>query len=230
MSPPLSLWQEFALAALGTLSLLYVLVFRVWTAEALGADLVFALAVAAAVATVAVPSLFDAGARQVVAFSPLPSALEEADARALALADLPGRLIDSALARLGFDSDEDDGTGATDDTSTGIIASESADMATDAAFGPLSAHIRPSVEGLVALLLRVAAGAITMLTLALAILLRAVRGLARRLRRTRDRLDRLEVALVTTDSETVRMAAPVVKGGAPRTSCDAPKKGPTADA
>lgn len=215
MSPPLSLWQEFALAALGTLTLLYVLVFRVWTAEALAADLVFGLAVAAAVATVAVPSLFDAGARQVVAWSPLPSALEEADTRALALAELPGRLIDGALARLGFDSNEDDGAGAAVDTDTGIVAGESADIPTDAASGPLSAHIRPSVEGLVALLLRVAAGAITMLTLALAMLLRAVRGLARRLRHTSDRLDRLEAALPTTDSDVGRMATPVVDGVAP---------------
>ncbi len=212
MSSPWSLWQEFALAALGTLSLLYVLVFRVWTAEALGADGVFVLAVAAAVATVAAPGLFDTGARQVVAWSPLPAALEEADARTRALAELPSRLIDGALARLGFDSDED---GATDDTDAEAVASESADVATDADTGPLSTHIRPSVEGLVALLLRVAAGAIAMLTLALAFLLRAVRGLARRLRRTSDRLDRLEAALATMDSDVGRLATPVPEGVAP---------------
>ena len=187
MSSPLSLWQELALLALGTLSLSYALLFRVWHAQALVADGVFALAVAILFCAIATPTLFEGAGARIVAWSPLPQALGEADERAAALAALPGRLIDSALERLGFDPDDTDETNSADETSAGTDAPT-------AEAGWLTRQVRPSVDGLVALLVRVATGTTATLILVLALLLRITTGLARRLRRIGERLEALETA------------------------------------
>lgn len=205
MSPPLSLslslslslWQEIALTALGLLSLSYALLFRVWSGHALGADGVFALAIAALVAAVAVPSVFDTAGSHIVEWSPLPEALGEADARAAELAALPGRLIDGALERLGFAPDAEEAP----ETEVGGPpgAAPAAVEAVEA--GWLTARVRPSVDGLVALLLRLATAAIATLVLVLALLLRVVISLARRLRRIGDRLAALETSRAKGDGQ-----------------------------
>lgn len=228
MSSPLSLWQELAFACLGLLSLAYGLFFRVWSGEGLGSDLLFALAVAAAATSVGFPSVFETSAHRVVEWSPLPDALAEADARAAALAALPRRLMDGALARLGFDLEEDvaedDASGSAEDDDAGGAstaparrppggpATEAVDSSSgseaaraaravdpgpvqEQAAGVFSAHIRPSIEGLVALLMRGGALVASAFAILLAIALRAVTSLARRLRRVTRRLDQLEQSI-----------------------------------
>ncbi len=192
MSSPLSFWQEFALVALGVVSFFYALVFRVWSGNGLAADGVFALAIAALVTVVSVPSAFDTAGAHVVEWSPLPKALAEADARTAELAALPGRLIDGALERLGLGPDpgEEPADGVEEEagaTAAGGPAPET---------GWLAARVRPSVDGLVALLLRVAAAALASLVLLLAVLLRIVTSLARRLRRIGERLEALETSSI----------------------------------
>ncbi|MEM9177490.1 MAG: hypothetical protein AAGC67_19920 [Myxococcota bacterium] len=195
MSSPLSLsfspWQEAALVGLGLISLCYAVVFRVWSAEALSADAVFALAVAALVTAVAIPSVFDAAGARIVEWSPLPEALGEADTRAAELAALPGRLIDGALERLGFGPDEVEATPSGTPAPDGA---ERRETGPEAEPGWLSERIRPSVDGLVALLLRVATATTASLVLLLALVLRVTLGLVRRLRRVGERLAALEAA------------------------------------
>ena len=190
MSSPLSLWQEFALVGLAVVSFFYALVFRVWSGRGLAADAVFALAIAALVTVVIVPSVFDTAGAHIVEWSPLPEALDAADARTAELAALPGRLIDGALERLGFGSETEQGSA---DEIEQAPAEAGPDVP-DAETGWLAAQVRPSVEGLVALLVRVATAAVAALVLLLAILLRIVTGLARRLRRIGERLEALEAS------------------------------------
>ncbi len=194
MSTPLAPWQELALVALSLLSLFYLVAFRVWSGNALVADGVFGLAIAALVTTVAMPSVFDVAGARVVEWSPLPEALAEADARAADLAALPGRLIDGALVRLGFGGDDEE---VPEDAVAGavevVVASGvPAETSEDAEDGWLTTQVRPSVDGLVALILRVATAGAAVLVLLLALLLRIVLGLARRLRRIGQRLTALE--------------------------------------
>ena len=195
MSSPLTLWQEFALVALTVVSFLYAGVFRVWSGRGLGADSVFAVAIAALVTVVTVPSVFDKAGAQIVEWSPLPEALDAADARTAELAALPSRLIEGALERLGFGPKAPPGS---DDVEAASGASPP--DAPDVAYVPggetgwLTSQVRPSVEGLVALLVRVASAAMATLFLLLAILLRVVTGLARRLRQIGDRLEALEAS------------------------------------
>lgn len=193
MSSPLSLWQELALLSLGLLALCYALLFRVWQTQALVADGVFALAIAALVLVVAVPSSFDLAGVRLVEWSPLPEALGQADERAAALAALPDRLIDSALARIGFDPDEEE-TRATPEAHMEAIATP------PPAQGWLSAQVRPSVDGLIALLVRIATGTTASLVAVLALLLRIVTSLSRRLRRITERLEALEGAEASNPS------------------------------
>jgi hypothetical protein len=190
MSSPLSLWQEFALVGLAVVSFFHALVFRVWSGRGIGADGVFALAIAALVTVVTVPSVFDTAGARIVEWSPLPEALDAADARTAELAALPGRLIEGALERLGFGPDTEDAPEVDVEEAPGSASPDAPDGET----GWLAAQIRPSVEGLVALLVRVATAAMATLVLLLAILLRIVTGLARRLRRIGERLEALEAS------------------------------------
>ncbi|MBB83296.1 MAG: hypothetical protein CL931_05730 [Deltaproteobacteria bacterium] len=193
MSSSLSLWQEIALLILGLLALCYALLFRIWQTQALVADGVFVLAITALVLVVAVPSSFDLAGERLVEWSPLPEALGQADERAAALAALPGGLIDSALARIGFDPDEEE-TGATPETHVEAIETDAP------AQGWLSEQVRPSVDSLVALLVRIATGTTASLVAVLALLLRIVTGLSRRLRRITERLEALEGAKASNPS------------------------------
>lgn len=189
MSSPLSLWQEFALVGLAVVSFFYAGVFRVWSGRGIGADGVFALAIAALVTVVTVPSVFDTAGARIVEWSPLPEALDAADARTAELAALPGRLIEGALERLGFGPKE-----APDRDDVEAAPGAAAPDAPDGEMGWLNSQVRPSVEGLVALLVRVASAAMATLVLLVAILLRVVTGLARRLRRIGERLEALEAS------------------------------------
>ena len=101
----------------------------------IGADLAFALAIALAAASLTVPSAFQPPARALVERSPLPSALEEADALADALAALPGELIETALAPFGYGGEAPEPNTQSEDPPVKP--------------GPFVAGIRPSVEGLI---------------------------------------------------------------------------------
>lgn len=205
MSSPLSLWQEFALVALAVVSFFYAGVFRVWSSRGLGADSVFAVAIAALVTVVTVPSAFDEAGAHIVEWSPLPEALDAADARAAELAALPSRLIERAFERLGFEPEE-----APDSDNVEAAPSAAAPHAPDGETGWLTSQVRPSIEGLVALLVRVASAAIATLALLLATLLRVVTGLARRLRRIGERLEALEASKASQAE-----AVPEPRKGAP---------------
>ena len=190
MSSQLSVWQEFALIALALFALSYAVLFRIWSFEALASDLVFSAALALLVAAIAFPTVFDKAGARIVEWSPLPRTLGEADERAADLAALPGRLIDGLLERIGFDRDVE----APSEEATAIEAKTGET-------GWLSTHVRPSVDGLVALLLRIATATIGGLVLVLALLLRIVTGLVRRLRRIGERLEALEASRRSADDE-----------------------------
>jgi len=100
-----SLWQEIALFGLALLSMLYVFYFRIWIAVAVASDLLFVTALAVCVVSIAIPEIFEAGARRAVDVSPLPAALLEADAKVSALESLPADLIARALEKIGYERD-----------------------------------------------------------------------------------------------------------------------------
>lgn len=190
MSSPLSLWQEFALIALSLIALSYAVLFRFWSFEALAPDATFAVALGLLVAAIAFPTIFDAAGARIVEWSPLPRTLREADERAAELADLPRRLIDGLRERIGFDR-EAEAPPAED----AVIEPKTGET------GWLSTHVRPSVDGLVALLLRIATATMGGLVLLLALLLRILTGLARRLRRIGGRLEALEASRIDAEDE-----------------------------
>jgi len=197
--PPLSGWQELALLSLALLTFVYIFYFKIWLFFALGSDLLFALALAMTVASVATPTLFDTAAQKVVDLSPLPAALSGADARVAKIAALPQELFDDLLARVGYGTDdkEDDEQeteppeilAATSDDGEIVTAS---DALTALAQGPFTETIRPSIDSLVAIVLRGAAlmgGTFLMLT---ALAMRSSSTTAQRLRDLTARLDVLE--------------------------------------
>ena len=69
----LALWQEFLLLGLALISLTYVFYFKIWVTIATGSDLVFASALAVAMASCATPALFDRLSEAVVDRSSLTS-------------------------------------------------------------------------------------------------------------------------------------------------------------
>ncbi len=170
----LSLWQEILLAGLAGLSLVYVFYFKIWIALAAGSDLLFALALGVAVTAVAVPAAFEAGASVLIDRSPLPAALASVDGKMAALESLPGRLIDRAFEKLGYEPDPEDRPPP------------------DEGPGPFEASVRPSVESLLALVLRAAGffGGTVLLLLALS--MRSATSTVRALRDLSKRLDTLE--------------------------------------
>ncbi len=176
MLSALALWQELALLALALLSLVYVYYFRIWIAVATGSDLLFSAALGVCVASVATPTAFDAGARRIVEWSPLPAALVEADARVAALERLPRSLIESALERLGYEP-----------------TPESTENPAPTP-GPFEARIRPAVESLVGLVLRITSGLGSLFLLMTALALRSSTATARELDKLSTRLDELSEA------------------------------------
>ncbi len=238
-SVSLSMGQSILLSGLAAIALVYVAYFRIWTALAVASDFLFAVALAVCVTSVIAPGVFDVVSRAIIDRSPLPAALDEADAQVEALAALPGELIDRALARIGFGDDADDGSaaeavveppltpfetamaaaGPTSSTSAipamppvppspGITPSaparsDSIDAIAAIGDDPLSAEappvegfftrsIRPSVEGLVALVLRGSTLVVSGLLLILSLASRASTTTAKRLRTLAERIDALE--------------------------------------
>jgi hypothetical protein len=180
MTSQLSLWQELLLLGTGLLSLVYVFYFRIWLALAISSDVLFAMSVALVVATIATPSLFDDIAHAVVERSPLPSALEDADARVAAFAALPGEMIDAALAKVGFEPDPE-------------VATDSQELdGGPMEPGPIVSTLRPPVESLIAVTIRVSTFIGSGFLLLLSLATRASTTTARRLHTLAARVDELE--------------------------------------
>lgn len=185
MMSPLSHWQEFLLVALAMLSAIYVFYFRIWLALAIGSDILFCIALATSVASVAIPAVFETLAQRVIEQSPLPAALASADTRVAELASLPSDLIDEALARIGYAPEEDPVTEPTSPDSERA-------MSAPHEVGPFTSTVRPSVESLVGGVLRGAGficGGFLMLT---SLAMRSSSTTAKRLQELADRLDAIE--------------------------------------
>lgn len=190
MIPELALWQELALVGLTMLSIVYVFYFRIWVALAMASDLLFAWALAVCVASIAVPPLFDAGARHAVELSPLPEALLHADAKVAALESLPADLIERALEKVGYSRDEADDPGA-------ATTNESAEEVEQEP-GPFESRVRPAVESLVSVLLRATSCMISFFLLLMALALRSSTATARELRALSARLDLVSEAAASS--------------------------------
>lgn len=192
MTLELSLWQEMLLLGLAGLSLIYVVYFRIWLAVAFGSDLLFAAALGLAIAAIMAPAPFHDAAEALIDRSPLPAALARADARVAEIEDLPETLIRRALARLGYEPDEELPT---------------TEVETLPMPGPFVSSVRPSVESLVATVVRFASfvcGSFLMLT---SLAMRSSTTTARKLREQDRRIDSLEVLLarskITSDGRAV---------------------------
>ena len=174
MTTQLSLGQIFLLASVGGLTLLYVFYFRIWLALAIGSDLLFVAALAATVASIAIPAPFALASADLVGRSPLPGALDAADARVAQLEALPSTLLHDALEGLGFEPEP-------------LPAAPS-----PAPPGPFTSRVRPSVETLVALTLRGCAFACAGFLMLTALATRSSTTTARRLRDLTIRIEALE--------------------------------------
>ena len=194
MTSQLSLWQELLLLGTGLLSLVYVFYFRIWLALAISSDVLFAISVALIVATIATPSLFDDIAHGVVERSPLPSALEDADARVAAFAALPGEMIDAALAKVGFEPDPE-------------VATDSQELdGKPMEPGPIVSTLRPPVESLIAVTIRVSTFIGSGFLLLLSLATRASTTTARRLHALAARVDELEAHAGSSSAITTPVA------------------------
>ena len=176
--PELAIWQELLRLVLGLLSLVYVFYFKIWVALATGSDLIFAAALALAVASIAVPILFDRASTTLVDRSSLPEALTSADQKVAAIEALPGELIDRALAKLGYEADPEE------------------EPLEDPGPGPFEATIRPAVEALVSFVIRTASFFTAALLLLMALALRSSTSTARALQTLTRRTDALEARLI----------------------------------
>jgi len=192
--PSLSAWQELALVGLALLTSIYVFYFKIWLIFALGSDLLFVVALALTGASIATPALFDVAAHKIVDQSPLPDALSGADRRVAKIAALPQELIDDLLAKIGYEVDEE--PQKSDQEIVTPAAEDEVLTATDALTaltqGPFTETIRPTVDSLVAVVLRGAAlmgGTFLMLT---ALAMRSSSTTAQRLRDITARLEALE--------------------------------------
>jgi hypothetical protein len=211
MFSELALWQEIALFVLAFLSMLYVFYFRIWVAVAMASDALFAAALVVCVASVAIPEIFDAGARRAVDASPLPQALFEADAKVVALESLPAELIVRALEKIGYERTDEAPIGATSNASRaagGAILGEGvsaegfppaegsppADGSSFRAPGPFESRVRPAAESLVAVLLRGTSCVASFFLLLMALALRSSTSTARELHALSARLERLEAS------------------------------------
>jgi hypothetical protein len=182
--PELNFWQQLLLAGLALISFVYVFYFKIWVTLAAGSDLVFVLALGVASASVAAPTLFEAAATRLVERSALSSALVAADQKVTAIEALPRDLIDRALLKLGYEPDPKD--------------SETNAFAENPGLGPFESRIRPSVEALVASVLRAAGFVISTLLLLMALTLRASTSTARALQSLARRTANLEDRALTT--------------------------------
>lgn len=184
MISELALWQEILLLGLAMISLLYVLYFRIWLAMATGSDLLFLAALALSVTSVVHPPVFAEASTRLVDRSALPRALAGADGHVAELEALPGRLIDRALAKIGYEREVED---------EDLLPPEP---------GPFQTHVRPAFESLLALVLRTSSFMGAGFLLLMALTLRASTSTAREIQSLRRRLERLE-------SEAQQRALPV---------------------
>jgi hypothetical protein len=186
----LSLWQEALLLGVVVLALIYVFYFRIWLAVAVGSDLLFALALGITVTSIVFPTAFDYFASALISRSPLPAALDAADAKVASIEALPGALIDRALAKLGVSSDEDERGDARQDIRGNAAEAEEEVIRPEP--GPFVSAIRPSVDALVSTTIRLASffcGSFLMLT---SLAMRASTTTARKLNEMAERIEWLE--------------------------------------
>jgi hypothetical protein len=191
MMTELTLWQQLLLAGLAFISFIYVFYFKIWVTLAAGSDLVFALALAVAVSSIAAPPLFERAARMLVDRSALPEALISADQKVAAIEALPSELIARALAKVGYAPDEV--AEATAQGELNVDAQTKVELAPEP--GPFESNIRPSVEALVTAVLRAASFCTATLLLLLALSLRSSTSTARALQNLSNRTDDLESRL-----------------------------------
>jgi hypothetical protein len=191
MMNELTLWQQLLLAGLAFISFIYIFYFKIWVTLAAGSDLVFALALSVAVASVAVPPLFDRAARVLVDRSALPEALIGADQKVAAIEALPSKLIARALAKVGYAPDEVDAAVS----QAGLPVDAQPEVERPSSPGPFESSIRPSVEALVSAVLRTASFCIATLLLLMALSLRSSTSTARALQSLSNRTDDLESRL-----------------------------------
>lgn len=177
----LALWQQFLLLGLALISLIYVFYFKIWVAIARGSDLIFAAALAVAIASVAAPGLFDRLSEAIVDRSALPEALISADEKVAAIESLPGELIDRALAKIGYEPDPE----------------EELVPEPEPTPGPFESKIRPSVEALVAVVLRASSFFTATVLLLMALALRSSTSTARTLHALSLRTEALEARLAS---------------------------------
>ena len=170
----LAIWQELVLVGLAILSLLYVFYFKIWVALAAGSDFIFAAALVVAVASIATPIVFDRASTALIDRSSLPEALSSADAKVAAIESLPGDLIDSALAKLGYEPEPE------------------VEPVVEPGPGPFESKIRPSVDALVSFVLRSAGFLTATLLLLMALSLRSSTSTARALQNLSNRTTVLE--------------------------------------
>jgi hypothetical protein len=170
----LSWWQELLLLGLALVSFLYVFYFRIWVALAMGSDLIFALALAAAIISVTTSAPFDRASFELVERSALPEALVSADERVAAIEAMPGEMIDRALAHLGVEP-----------TPEPVLLEPLGP-------GPFESRIRPSVEALVSVVLRALSFFCASLLLLIGLSLRSSTSTARALQAVSARADALE--------------------------------------
>jgi len=181
MTLELSFWQQILLLGLAGLSLIYVFYFRIWLAVAIGSDLLFAFALGLTIAAIMAPEPFRQAAEALVDRSPLPTALAGADARVAEIEALPQTLIRRALARVGYEPELEE-----------LPTDQPGELPVP---GPFVSSIRPSVEALVATVVRFASfvcGSFLMLT---SLAMRSSTTTARKLREQDRRLESLEFLL-----------------------------------
>lgn len=180
----LTFWQQFLLTGLALISFVYIFYFKIWVTLAASSDLVFVLALVVALASVAAPTLFESAANQLVERSALSDALVAADEKVAAIEALPRDLIDRALLKLGYEPEPEDPAADTAEIHAGP--------------GPFESRIRPSIETLVAAVLRVASFVTSTLLLLMALALRSSTSTARALQNLTHRTTALEEQLADT--------------------------------
>jgi hypothetical protein len=184
-----SLWQEALLIALAVLSLLYIFYFRIWRAVAVGSDLLFVLALGITAMSITFPPAFDTAAQALIARSPLPAALDAADAKVASIEAMPADLIERALAKLGLESD------VSTEAEGKSHEHESINLTPDPVPGPFVSSIRPSVDALVSTSIRLASFFCGSFMLLASLAMRSSTTTAHQLRDFAVRIETIENAL-----------------------------------
>jgi hypothetical protein len=192
MTFELATWQQIVLALLAVVSLVYVFYFKIWVAIAAGSDLIFAMSLGLAITSVAVPVVFSELARELVDRSALPEALASADAKVAAIESLPRDLLERALRKLGYEPEQEE-----------LLPEPS-----EPTPGPFETRVRPSVEGLVAAVLRAASFFTAAVLILMALALRSSTSTTRMLHDLSKRTASLEARLVDREATLARTSDP----------------------